>query len=94
MTVAETQPSIKGATIWVLSKPATMETGLVVNVLDFIEAGQNWSSTPTEGTYVSSCTREISELKVIQEELYGTEQFGDIVAPRIRKKLLRLRQQK
>ena len=45
LTVAETQPSIKGATVTGSGKPATMETGLVVNVPDFIEAGQNWSLT-------------------------------------------------
>ena len=33
LTVAETQPSIKGATVTGSGKPATMETGLVVNVL-------------------------------------------------------------
>ena len=32
LTVAETQPSIKGATVTGSGKPATMETGLVVNV--------------------------------------------------------------
>lgn len=45
LTVAETQPSIKGATVTGSGKPATMETGLVVNVPDFIEAGQNSLST-------------------------------------------------
>ncbi len=45
LVVAETQPSIKGATVTGSGKPATMETGLVVNVPDFIEAGQNSLST-------------------------------------------------
>lgn len=40
LEVAETQPSIKGATVTGSGKPATMETGLVVNVPDFIEAGE------------------------------------------------------
>ena len=52
-TVAETQPSIKGATVTGSGKPATMETGLVVNVPDFIEAGQKLVINTTEGTYVS-----------------------------------------
>ncbi len=39
LKVEETQPSIKGATVTGSGKPATMETGLVVNVPDFIEAG-------------------------------------------------------
>ena len=36
LRVAETQPSIKGATVTGSGKPATMETGLVVNVPDFV----------------------------------------------------------
>ena len=51
--VAETQPSIKGATVTGSGKPATMETGLVVNVPDFIEAGQKLIINTAEGTYVS-----------------------------------------
>ena len=34
-------------------KPATLETGLVVNVPDFIEAGQKLVINTAEGTYVS-----------------------------------------
>jgi len=40
LTVQETQPSLKGATVTGSGKPATMETGLVVNVPDFVEAGE------------------------------------------------------
>jgi len=50
---SETQPSIKGATVTGSGKPATMETGLVVNVPDFIEAGQKLIINTAEGTYVS-----------------------------------------
>ena len=53
LTVAETQPSIKGATVTGSGKPATLETGLVVNVPDFIEAGQKLIINTAEGTYVS-----------------------------------------
>ncbi|EHJ51635.1 elongation factor P [Streptococcus macacae] len=53
LTVAETQPSIKGATVTGSGKPATMETGLVVNVPDFIEIGQKLIINTAEGTYVS-----------------------------------------
>lgn len=53
LVVAETQPSIKGATVTGSGKPATMETGLVVNVPDFIEAGQKLVINTAEGTYVS-----------------------------------------
>ena len=53
LTVTETQPSIKGATVTGSGKPATLETGLVVNVPDFIEAGQKLVINTVEGTYVS-----------------------------------------
>lgn len=36
LKVVETSPSIKGATVTGSGKPATMETGLVVNVPDFV----------------------------------------------------------
>ena len=49
----ETQPSIKGATVTGSGKPATLETGLVVNVPDFIEVGQKLVINTAEGTYVS-----------------------------------------
>ncbi len=52
LRVEETQPSIKGATVTGSGKPATMETGLVVNVPDFIEAGELLEVNTTEGTYV------------------------------------------
>lgn len=52
LTVAETQPSIKGATVTGSGKPATMETGLVVNVPDFIEAGEALEINTNEGTYM------------------------------------------
>lgn len=52
LKVAETQPSIKGATVTGSGKPATMETGLVVNVPDFIEADELLEINTSEGTYV------------------------------------------
>lgn len=51
LRVEETQPSIKGATVTGSGKPATMETGLVVNVPDFIEAGELLEINTAEGTY-------------------------------------------
>ena len=52
LTVAETQPSIKGATVSGSGKPATMETGLVVNVPDFIEVGDKLEINTSEGSYM------------------------------------------
>lgn len=52
LKVVETQPSIKGATVTGSGKPATMETGLVVNVPDFIEEGEELEINTAEGTYL------------------------------------------
>lgn len=57
LTVQETQPSIKGATVTGSGKPATMETGLVVNVPDFVEAGEALEINTTEGTYVKRANK-------------------------------------
>ncbi|MER2117716.1 MAG: elongation factor P, partial [Enterococcus casseliflavus] len=52
LKVVETQPSIKGATVTGSGKPATMETGLVVNVPDFVEEGEMLEINTAEGTYL------------------------------------------
>ncbi|HCM90896.1 MULTISPECIES: elongation factor P [Vagococcus] len=52
LKVEETQPSIKGATVSGSGKPAKMETGLVVNVPDFIEAGELLEVNTSDGSYV------------------------------------------
>ncbi|MDH6363984.1 elongation factor P [Enterococcus sp. PF1-24] len=52
LKVVETQPSIKGATVTGSGKPATMETGLVVNVPDFIEEGEKLEINTAEGSYI------------------------------------------
>ncbi|MGX7107207.1 elongation factor P [Hutsoniella sourekii] len=49
LKVVETQPSIKGATVTGSGKPATMETGLVVNVPDFIETGELLEISTADG---------------------------------------------
>lgn len=51
LKVTETSPSIKGATVTGSGKPATMETGLVVNVPDFIEEGEALVINTQNGTY-------------------------------------------
>jgi elongation factor P len=51
LTVTETQPSIKGATVTGSGKPATLETGLVINVPDFISVGDKLVINTSEGTY-------------------------------------------
>ena len=53
MTVKETQPGIKGATVAGGGKPATMETGLVVQVPDFINEGEKLVIGTENGDYKS-----------------------------------------
>lgn len=53
MTVAHTEPMIKGATIDGGGKPATMDTGLVVNVPAFIKTGDKLIINTTDGSYKS-----------------------------------------
>lgn len=53
LTVAETDPNIKGDTSSGGTKPATMETGLVVNVPFFINAGDKLSINTADSSYIS-----------------------------------------
>ncbi|WP_122645350.1 elongation factor P [Enterococcus mediterraneensis] len=53
LEVAETEPNIKGDTSSGGSKPATMETGLTVNVPFFVNQGDKLIINTTDGTYVS-----------------------------------------
>lgn len=57
LRVQETQPSIKGATVSGSGKPAVMETGLVVNVPDFIEADELLEINTQEGTYLKRASK-------------------------------------
>lgn len=49
LTVTETEPGIKGATAAAQTKPATLETGLVVNVPSFITQGESIVIETLEG---------------------------------------------
>ena len=53
LKVEETDPNIKGDTSSGGSKPATMETGLVVNVPFFVNAGDTLIINSEDGSYVS-----------------------------------------
>ncbi|AEA00515.1 MULTISPECIES: elongation factor P [Aerococcus] len=53
LEVAETEPSIKGNTASGGSKPATMETGLVVNVPFFVNKGDKLVINTNDGEYIS-----------------------------------------
>jgi elongation factor P len=51
MTVVETEPGLKGATVSNVTKPAKLETGLVVQVPPFITEGEKIRVNTSEGTY-------------------------------------------
>jgi len=53
LEVAETEPGIKGDTASGGSKPAKMETGLVVQVPFFVNTGDKLIINTDEGEYVS-----------------------------------------
>jgi elongation factor P len=51
LTVLETEPGLKGATVSNVTKPAKLETGLVVQVPAFITEGEKIRVNTSEGTY-------------------------------------------
>jgi elongation factor P len=53
MDVLETEPAIKGATVTNVTKPAKLETGLVVQVPPFIKEGEKIRINTTDGSYVT-----------------------------------------
>jgi len=52
LQVVETEPGIKGASATNVTKPAKMETGLIVNVPPFIDQGEKIRVDTSEGTYI------------------------------------------
>lgn len=52
MTVMETEPELKGATVSNVGKPAKMETGLTVQVPAFIKQGEKIRVSTTDGSYM------------------------------------------
>jgi elongation factor P len=53
LAVTETQPGVKGDTVSNVTKPATLETGAVVQVPLFVNAGDRVKVDPREGRYIS-----------------------------------------
>jgi len=51
LTVVETEPSLRGSTVSNVTKPAKLETGLVVQVPPFISPGEKIRVSTAEGTY-------------------------------------------
>ncbi len=52
MKITETEPGLKGATAAGSGKPATLETGLVVTVPQFVEVGEMVRVSTTSGEYL------------------------------------------
>lgn len=55
--VAETAPSLKGATATASPKPATLSNGVVIKVPQFIEAGEKLNVDPTEERYLERANK-------------------------------------
>lgn len=53
LTVVETEPGLKSATASSVTKPAKMETGLIVQVPPFITEGEKIKVDTAEGAYLS-----------------------------------------
>ena len=53
LTVVETEPGLKSATASSVTKPARLETGLMVNVPAFINEGEKIRVDTAEGVYLS-----------------------------------------
>jgi len=53
LTVVETEPGLKSATASSVTKPAKMETGLIVQVPPFINEGEKIRVDTAEGAYLS-----------------------------------------
>lgn len=53
MTVMETEPGIKSASVSNVGKPAKMETGLIVSVPPFITEGEKIRVSTTDGSYMA-----------------------------------------
>src|SRR5207247_4616867 len=53
LTVFETEPGVKGDTVSNVMKPATLETGAVVQVPLFVNVGDRIKVDPREARYIS-----------------------------------------
>ena len=53
LAVVDTEPGVKGDTVSNVTKPATLETGAVVQVPLFVNVGDRLKVDPREGRYIS-----------------------------------------
>ena len=52
LTVTRTDPTMKGATVSNVNKPATLENSVTVTVPPFVNEGDRIRVDPTEGRYI------------------------------------------
>jgi elongation factor P len=52
LTVVETEPSLKGATVSNVNKPAKLENGVTIQVPPFVNEGDRIRVDPSEGRYM------------------------------------------
>jgi elongation factor P len=53
LTITKTEPAVRGDTVSNVTKPATLETGAVVQVPLFIDSGERVKVDPRDGRYIS-----------------------------------------
>jgi elongation factor P len=53
LEVTQTEPAVRGDTVSNVTKPATLETGAVVQVPLFVDRGERIKVDPREGRYIS-----------------------------------------
>lgn len=52
LTVTQTEPSLKGATVSNVNKPATLENGVTIQVPPFINEGDRLRVSPSDSRYI------------------------------------------
>jgi elongation factor P len=52
LTVTRTEPTLKGATVSNVNKPATLENGVTIQVPPFVNEGDRIRVDPSEGRYM------------------------------------------
>ena len=52
LTVTRTEPTMKGATVSNVNKPATLENGVTITVPPFVNEGDRIRVDPNEGRYI------------------------------------------
>ncbi len=57
LKIVDTEPGIKGGSATNVTKPATLETGLVVNVPPFINSGETIRVDTSAGTYLERANK-------------------------------------